>query len=81
MGDSDAHGQSNYKNQNGLPVFALQRGDGQKSDEGEAGDGRPQAWGTRVRHGAPSLARAGGGRGLELYAEDGPGVLVRATYV
>lgn len=59
MRNYEASGQSNYKNQNGLPVFALKRGDSQKSDEGEAGDGRPQAWGTRVRHVAPSLARVG----------------------
>ena len=59
MGDPDTRDQSNYQNQNGLPVFALKRGDGQKSNEGEADDGRPQAWGTRVTHVAPSLARVG----------------------
>ena len=59
MRDREARGQSNYQNQNGLPVFALKRGDGQKTNEGEAADGCPQAWGTRVTHVAPSLARVG----------------------
>ncbi len=55
--DHDARSQSNYQNQNGLAVFTLKRGGGQKTDEGEAGDSRPQAWGKRRTHVAPSLAR------------------------